>query len=300
MQPGPAQAAAHRARNDPRGAIRRRAAAILAAAFALALSMAGASPARAEPCNLLPPGRMVPDQHEGCLAVLPVGSRSPGKQALVVMLHGDRGGELEQRHVDGWRRVGQSLVRDDRTVLFLVRPGYRSPAGDSSGYANPRDDDYTAHNVARVAGALAALRAELQPRRVVLVGHSGGAAIAALVLGQHPGAADAALLLGCPCDVPPWRMHRSAQRNQGYRPWPASLNPLEAVAGIPAGTPVLAATGSRDDNTLPDFARRWSLAAAGHGARARFEEPAGHDHFDILRWPDLPARVESLIDALGR
>jgi pimeloyl-ACP methyl ester carboxylesterase len=231
---------------------------------------------------------------------MPVGPRNPRPQTLVVMLHGDRGGELEQRHIDGWRRVGGSLVQDGRTVLFLVRPGYRTPAGDSSGWANPRDDDYTARNVARVAGALAALREELRPRRIVLVGHSGGAAMSALVLARHPGVADGALLLGCPCDVPPWRMHRSAQRNQPYRPWAESLNPLAVLPGIPAGTPVLAATGARDDNTLPIFARRWSLAATQHGALARFEEVEDHDHQDILRWPELPARVQSIIDALPR
>ena len=131
-----------------------RAAGVLAAAFVLALATCGVRAALAQPCAELPPERMVSDRHSGCLAVLPEGPRNARPQALVVMLHGDRGGELEQRHVDGWLRVGQSLGRDDRTVLFLVRPGYRSPAGDSSGYANPRDDDYTAHNVARVAGAV--------------------------------------------------------------------------------------------------------------------------------------------------
>jgi len=149
--------AANLARDDPRGARPAplaRAAGVLAAAFVLALATCGVRAALAQPCAELPPERMVSDRHSGCLAVLPAGPRNARPQALVVMLHGDRGGELEQRHVDGWLRVGQSLGRDDRTVLFLVRPGYRSPAGDSSGYANPRDDDYTAHNVARVAGAV--------------------------------------------------------------------------------------------------------------------------------------------------
>lgn len=256
--------------------------------------------ALAQPCASLPAERQVSDQRAGCLAVVPIGPRIAQPRVLIVMLHGDRGGLLEQRHVDGWTELGRSLLSEGRVVLFMLRPGYRSPAGHSSGFANPQDDDYTPVNVERVAGALATLRQELRPERLVLVGHSGGAATAALVLGRHPGAADAALLLGCPCDVPPWRAHRSAQRGQPYRPWPASLNPLAFVDGIPAGTPVLAATGARDDNTLPLYARRWTDAAGARGVRSQVEEVADLDHTSILRWRDLPARVDELIAALVR
>lgn len=278
----------------------------------------------AQSCTQLPPHRSVPDGRSGCLAVVPVGrvpsdlgpapgvmsgtqhagAAMPGNgssaepRVLVVMIHGDRTGTLEQRHIDRWVEVGRTLQADDRRVLFIVRPGYRTPSGNSSGWANPRDDDYTAENVDRVAGALSSLRHTHRARHVVLVGHSGGAALAALVLGRHPGVADAALLLGCPCDVPPWRDHRNMQRGGGDRPWTSSLNPLSFVHGIPPGTPVLAATGSQDDNTLPRFQQRWVEAAASRGVRAQAEEVPGHDHGSILRWGGVPHRVQMLIDAL--
>jgi len=181
---------------------------------ALALLMLGAGGAMAQPCTRLPADRSVSDGHGGCLALVPIGPPRNPPQVLIVALHGDRGGELEARHLDGWSRAAAALAGEHRRVLLMIRPGYRSPAGHSSGWANPQDDDYTAANVARVAGALATLRQDLQPRHLVLIGHSGGAATAALVLGRHPGVVDAALLLGCPCDVPPWRTHRSAQRGQ--------------------------------------------------------------------------------------
>ncbi len=255
---------------------------------------------RAQPCASLPADRQVSDARGGCLALVPTGPGQAQPRVLIVMLHGDRGGQLEQRHVDAWTRVGRSLLADDRVVVFMIRPGYRSPAGDSSGFANPQDDDYTPANIERVAGALGTLRKDLRPERIVLIGHSGGAATSALVLGRHPGVADAALLLGCPCDVPPWRAHRSAQRGQTYRPWAASLNPLSFIAGIPEGTPVLAATGEQDDNTLPLYAQRWSEAAAGRRVNARSEAVPGLDHSTILGWSDLPARVEALIAAISR
>jgi pimeloyl-ACP methyl ester carboxylesterase len=255
---------------------------------------------QAQPCAELPAERTVSDGRSGCLAVVPV-APPPGAdrpRVLVVMIHGDRTGSLEQRHVDRWVEVGRALQAADRRALLLIRPGYRTPAGDSSGWANPRDDDYTAENTARVAGALVALRQTLQPQRIVLVGHSGGAATAALVLGRHPGAADAALLLGCPCDLPPWRDHRNLQRGGFDRAWSHSLNPLAFVSGIVAATPVHVATGARDDNTLSRFAISWVERAAARGVAAAFEEVPGHDHGSILRWDGIAPRVQALIAAL--
>ena len=273
-------------------------------AVAMLLALQPASSARAQACAELPAGRAASDGQGGCLALVPAGEvardAATPPRALVVMIHGDGTGSLEQRHVDAWMRVGEALATGDRVVALMIRPGYRSPAGDSSGWANPRDDDYTSVNIARVAGALAALRLAQRPRHVVLVGHSGGAATAALVLGRHPGAADGALLLGCPCDVPPWRQHRDAQRGQTVRPWHNSLNPLDFAASIAPGTPVIAATGMRDDNTLPLFARRWVEQAAAAGAGARYEDVPGLGHAGILRWDGIARRVEALLASLER
>jgi pimeloyl-ACP methyl ester carboxylesterase len=283
----------------PAPGYRARAARVLWAALLAGASLA---PLRAQPCAELPAERAVSDGGSGCLAVLPVvppdhGDRS-SPRVLIVMIHGDRTGSLERRHLDRWIELGRALQAEGRRVLLLIRPGYRTPDGDSSGWANPRDDDYTAENVARVAGALASLRRTLQPQRIVLVGHSGGAATAALVLGRHPGAADAALLLGCPCDVPPWREHRARQRGGFDRPWTQSLNPLAFVSGIAVSTPVHAATGTLDDNTLPRFAAHWVARAVARGVAASHEEVEGHDHGSILRWDGIAPRLQALIAAL--
>lgn len=271
---------------------------LLAAALAL-LAVAQTVPARAQVCTELPPERTVSDGRAGCLAVVPVGDPRregrPPPRVLVVMIHGDRTGSLEQRHIDSWLRVGRSLQAEDRHAVLLIRPGYQTPAGNSSGWANPRDDDYTAENMARVAGALVSLRQGSGAQRVVLVGHSGGAATAALVLGRHPGAADAAILIGCPCDVPPWRTHRNGQRGSVDRPWMNSLNPLSHVGGIPPATPVIAITGADDDNTLSRFAIRWVDQAVSRGVKASFEEIPGFDHGTILRWDGLAQRLQTLI-----
>lgn len=261
------------------------------------LLMAAAVTAQAQSCVNLAADHSVPDG-AGCLALVPA-SDTPGPQRVVVaLLHGDSRGVLEARHIERWNSVGRNLAAPGRAVVLLVRPGYRSPAGDSSGWANPRDDDYTVANVDRIAQALRALRVRHGAERVVMVGHSGGAALAALVLGRHPDAADGALLLGCPCDVPPWREHRNRQR-QTSGTWANSLNPLDAVAGLRPGAQVQVITGERDDNTLPEFGRRWAGAAAARGLPVAFESVRGRDHGGTLSWPLLPQRLDELLQSLA-
>jgi pimeloyl-ACP methyl ester carboxylesterase len=241
--------------------------------------------------------KTVADQKGGCLALVPIGSPLVAAKTLIVMLHGDGEGQLGQRQIDRWTAIGRSLSAPERNVFFMIRPGYKSPVGNSSGWANPKDDDYTAENMARVAGALATLKATYKSEKLVLVGHSGGAATSALVLGKHPGVADAALLLGCPCDVPPWRDHRNTQRGRGG-PWSNSLNPLDFTAIIPAGTHVMAVTGSQDDNTLPEFAKRWVEKASASGVKALYQDASGLNHSSIQQWPDINSKVSDLVKSL--
>jgi pimeloyl-ACP methyl ester carboxylesterase len=61
-------------------------------------------------------------------------------------------------------------------------------------------DNWNATNTDAIANAIGALKRRYHARKVVVVGHSGGAAIAANILGRHPELIDAALLVSCPYD----------------------------------------------------------------------------------------------------
>lgn len=259
----------------------------------------------AQGCTALPQERSIPDG-KGCLAVWPFSPHDatnhekkaqPNGRVLIVLLHGDSGGGLAQRHIDRWAKAANNLSGLDQDIVFLVRPGYSSPVGDSSGWANQRDDDYTAENVERVATALQNLKARYQTSKVLLIGHSGGAAIAALILGRRPTALDGAILLGCPCDVPVWRQHRGLQRGRQTQ-WPNSLNPMDVIDKIPTNKVVLAITGSEDDNTLPQFASAWVTSARTLGMNAKFLLASGQDHTNILLWSGLPEQVKQTMTVL--
>ena len=51
-----------------------------------------------------------------------------------------------------------------------------------------------------IATLVRVLKGQSQARRIVLVGHSRGATIAANILGRNPGLVEVALLIACACD----------------------------------------------------------------------------------------------------
>lgn len=113
-----------------------------------------------------------------------------------------------------------------------------------------------------VAQAIAELRARAGARRVVAVGHSGGAATIADILALHPGTIDAAVLLACACDLATMRSHR--------RPWVRSVDPIAVADRVPATAQVAAYTGSDDTVTSPALAQAYVDRLVARGVQARF------------------------------
>ena len=222
----------------------------------------------------------------------------PGR-ALALVVHGDGGAFLSAGYLANLDRLGQRIARarPGDGVVFVQRPGYRSPLGQSEGRAKLADDDYTAENVVHMAAAARALRAHWGASRVVWVGHSGGAALGALALGREPGVAEAAVLAGCPCgSIAQWREHRNASRGRpGDSLWPNSLSPLDHVDGLPAGLRVVLLTGDRDDNTLPRFNEPWVAKARDRGVDAQLIILPGLDHGQVAGSAEVVSHTARLM-----
>jgi predicted esterase len=204
-----------------------------------------------------------------CLVTQTFGADAAGaRPTLVVAIHGDGSDGGPSDYMASFVR---GLARPGVVGVVLVRPGYATADGRiSGGSTNGRRDNYTAGNVAAVGAAIGALRARHRAGRVVVVGHSGGAAIAGVLIGQRPGLIQGAVLAACPCDVPRWRTTRSG-------PWPRSLSPHSFAGGVSRATRVVAITGASDTNTTPDLAEAYVRALAARGVPARFVSTgAGH------------------------
>jgi pimeloyl-ACP methyl ester carboxylesterase len=173
--------------------------------------------------------------------------------------------------------------------VALVRPGYPDGTGaHSSGSDNGRIDNWTQPVVAEIGKVVARLRDRFRPKAVILIGHSGGAAISAALLGMRPDLAEAAILIGCPCDMQAWRVGRSRT------PW-RSVDPMDWVSSVAAGTRVIALTGSLDTTTVPSLAEDYAARLRSRGVDAEFRLVPGAGHVDILGSPAITAAAAELL-----
>jgi pimeloyl-ACP methyl ester carboxylesterase len=223
-----------------------------------------------------------------CLLMRRYGSAAPA--TMLVWLHGhvSTGGPASS-HFRVARKAADDLGADHVLSVALVRPGYPDGTGAySSGTDNGRADNWTQPIVAEISTVIDRLRNRFRPQTVILIGHSGAAAIAAALLGMKPDLAEAAILIGCPCDMQAWRAGR------GRTPW-RSEDPMNWVASVSAGTRVIALTGSLDTTTVPSLAGDYVARLRSRGADAEFRLVPGTGHVDILGSPAVTTAASELV-----
>jgi pimeloyl-ACP methyl ester carboxylesterase len=209
---------------------------------------------------------------------------------LVVALHGDLGG----REQDEFAAKAAAANRDV-IVIGLLRPGYTDPQGHTSkgerGFTT--GDNYNAANTDAIAGVIAELRQRFHARRVVLAGHSGGAAITANILGRHPDLAQAALLVSCPCDVVAWRQHMLEQtKYEGFRGSIETLSPIDQIDGMSNDVRVTMVVGARDNVAPPSLDEAYKEKAVKLGKHVGLVQLDGKEH-DIFLEPGVLAPADA-------
>jgi len=189
-----------------------------------------------------------------CIVIRRYGDVSIAPKAMLVWLHGDlSSGDPANYHFQIAANAARQFSANQVLSFALVRPGYADGSRHSSGGNRyGRSDLYTMDNVGEVGAAIEHLRQHYKPDRVIIIGHSGGAATAAILLGMEPVLADGVLLVSCPCDLAAWRI--------GRRPWSRSEEPMRWAGKARPSTKVIAVTGSRDDNTSPALAKAFYRA----------------------------------------
>jgi pimeloyl-ACP methyl ester carboxylesterase len=175
--------------------------------------------------------------------------------------------------------LGKDWQDDDVVAAGILRPGYTDPSGDRSSGEMGRavGDNYTPEVVDAIVSATRQLSEIYKARAVVLVGHSGGGAIVADVLGRYPDLADGALLVGCACDPEAWRSRMRGRLPIGNEP-NLSLLPLSLVGQVRPQTVVRLVVGADDDVVLPEDSRRYAEALRQRGVDARLTIEPGLGH----------------------
>ncbi len=217
---------------------------------------------------------------------------------LVVIAHGDS--PFAPPKYQYRFAAGAAAAIPDMVAAAILRPGYSDGQDRSDGMrGDTTGDNYTPEVVEAVATAVSELKARYHPRQVILVGHSGGSAIMADLLGSKAGIADAALLVSCPCDLAAWRKHMFAV--QGAPNWEQpvnSLSPLALVDDIPTSTRIWMLVGSEDPVTPQALTAAYAEALRNHHIAVNVTVATGLAH-DILLEPVALDQLKDVVAALG-
>lgn len=203
-----------------------------------------------------------------CLVIRAYGSYKP--KTMVVWLHGDvTSGGPANYHFSIAKKTISKLETNDVLSIAMIRPGYSDGEGRESSagfFQKPRrkGDDYQKWVIFEIADAIENLKRHFRPDKVILIGHSGGAAIAANILGMAPKLIDGSILVSCPCDM------RALYRAQGWNATLTSEDPIERVSSVDENVKVFVLTGDLDVLTLPKFAQSYVDALVQRGIDAKF------------------------------
>jgi pimeloyl-ACP methyl ester carboxylesterase len=217
---------------------------------------------------------------------------------LVIVVHGDSSDESTPTYQYRFAERAAAGI-SDAVIAAVLRPGYSDGEDTSDGLRGfTTGDNWTPEVVNAVATVLSELKDRYHPRRVILVGHSGGAAIVGNLLGRQGTGVDGALLVSCPCDLSAWRKHMQSVKGGAIWERPVrSLSPLALVYGIPASAKLWLLVGS-DDQVTPSVLTLAYAEALRHrdvAVNATIAPGLGHN---ILLQPIAMERLKEVVSTI--
>jgi pimeloyl-ACP methyl ester carboxylesterase len=214
---------------------------------------------------------------------------------LVVVVHGDAPFNEPDYQYEFAANV--AATHRDVVAVGLLRPGYTDPQGNRSdgerGQAS--GDSLNVTNTEAIAVAIGELKRRWNARKAVVAAHSGGAALAANVLGRHPALVNKALLVSSVYDVEKWRQHMFKQTGAPmFQGKIEILSPIEQVTGMSDQVEVTLMVGSDDEIAPPGFSERYAAVARKHGKKVRLVRLEGKGH-EIFLSPAVFAELGPML-----
>jgi len=203
------------------------------------------------------------------------------KPVLVVALHGD-----SPFNNPGYQYRFAKLVANKNSNVIsvgMLRPGYTDPMGRISDgvKGDAIGDNYDEKRVIQVAQTITELKRLYSPSKVILAGHSGGAAITANLISLFPLMIDHALIVSCPCDVNAWREDMFSLTHKSiFKGNIETLSPIDLVDHLNKKTTISIFAGKKDKVARPILSEKYKKAATEIGSKVTFELVEGqHDIF---------------------
>lgn len=185
---------------------------------------------------------------------------NPADTRVIVVTHGDGG---SKNYIFDF---AHDLAGDGVIGIAMARPGCSMDGRRSKGsHVFKKGDHYTRKNMEYVADALRAMKTHYGTKHIYMIGHSGGAATAALIAGLYPDILEGAIMVSLPADVKKWRRYRDSSRGKRHTPWRRSLSPVKYVDDLNPDATLVVIAGERDNNTPAWLADKYGEVAAEAG-----------------------------------
>ena len=214
---------------------------------------------------------------------------------LVIVVHGDAPFSKPDYQYAFAAKV--AATHPDVVAAGLLRPGYTDPQGNRSDgeRGEAAGNSLNATNTEAIADAIDRLKRRWNARKVVVAAHSGGATLAANVLGRHPALIDQALLVSSVYDVEKWRQYMFEQTGEPvFQGKIETLSPIEQITGMSDQVEVTLLVGSEDEVARPSFSEQYETAARKHGKRVRLVRLEGEGH-EIFLSPAVFAAIGPML-----
>ncbi|TQV87024.1 alpha/beta hydrolase family protein [Aliikangiella coralliicola] len=212
---------------------------------------------------------------------------------LVITLHGDAPfGKPSYQY-----RFAQKIAKNSENVISvgMLRPGYTDDFNRTSDGKRGQSvgDNYDDKSVQQVADAIASLKARYESDKVFLIGHSGGAAIAAKLIALNPLLVNHAFIVSCPCDIKAWRADMYAKSQyDGFKGDLKISSPTDLVSKISNDSQISIYVGDKDEITKPYLSKKYMAELKKFNKKAMLKVIKGNH--EILQHRQV---IESVISA---
>jgi predicted esterase len=214
---------------------------------------------------------------------------------LIIFLHADSPFGDPVYQYDLVREITETA--ENTIAVSILRPGYRDSCGDKSegNVGHKMGDNYTTEVVESLATMISRIQNQTSPSKTIVMGHSGGAALAALLASRYSDLQDQSILVSCPCILPSWRasMSKLMDNPSWLEPMPG-ISPIEDVAKLDPSRAVHLWVGDEDKITPPFLSVEYSERARTMGKDVSHTVVSGGDHDMILQDEVLDLVLQSI------
>lgn len=213
---------------------------------------------------------------------------------LLIALHGDAPFNNPSYQYNFASQVAEHS--ENVISVGMLRPGYTDHLDRTSDgvKGNTVGDNYDEPRIQQISQAVQKLKLHHNANKVILAGHSGGAAITAKLIAIYPKLANHAFVVSCPCNINSWRadMYKSSQY-EGFKGDLDISSPIDLVRTISNDTKISIFTGDKDVVAKPYLSQEYETALKNASKQVQLVELNG-DH-ELFMNKEI---IQSLVDVV--